>query len=137
MDMQIEGNTVRRVGGGHPNGSSSCNVSGSSAPIAFSLDENGFIRECSKSVEKVFGYDEHELAWQHISCLFPQLTEVALMKEHRLNPLFQYICHCGHAFEAIDKLSDIVKCNLNFFLIENERGATLRLIVRPLHSVPC
>lgn len=135
MDMQIEGNTVRKVGPAvYAKQETLCKVPVSCAPIAFSLDEDGFIQECSKSVEKLFGYHEHELIWQHISCLFPQLTEVALMKGDRLNPLFQYICHCGHAFEAINKLSDVIKCNLNFFLIENEGVPTLRLIVRPLAS---
>jgi hypothetical protein len=43
------------------------------------LDEQGYIRECDKSVETLFGYCQHELVWQHISCLFPKLTEFALI----------------------------------------------------------
>lgn len=101
-------------------------------PPAFSLDGRGFIQECGKSVEKLFGYRQHELVWQHISCLFPKLADVSLIQENRLNPMLYYICRCGHVFEAINKQSDTIVCNLNFFLIEHEGVSTLRLIVRPV-----
>jgi len=35
------------------------------------LDENGLIKDCSQSVESLFGYRLNELAWQHVSCLLP------------------------------------------------------------------
>lgn len=101
-------------------------------PPVLLLDVNGFIQECGKSVEKIFGYQQHELVWQHISCLFPQLSDVALMQESRLNPMLNYICHCDHVFEAINKQSDIVVCHLNFLLVEHKGMQNLRLIVRPV-----
>jgi PAS domain S-box-containing protein len=103
-------------------------------PPALSLDERGIIQACNKSVEKLFGYSQCELVWQHISYLFPQLLEVTLIQENQLNPLLKYICHCDHIFEAINKQSDIVICNLNFFRIEHEGVPTLKLIVRPVDN---
>jgi hypothetical protein len=100
-------------------------------PPALTLDGQGLIQECGKSVESIFGYSQHELIWQHISCLFPKLSDVSLLQGGRLNPMLSFICHCDHDFEAISKQSDIIKCNLNFFLITNEGIPTLRLIVRP------
>ena len=101
-------------------------------PPALTLDERGFIQECGKSIEKLFGYCQHELVWQHISCLFPKLADVTLLQGDRLNPMLYFICHCDHDFEAIDKQSAIIMCNLNFFLIKHEGIPTLRLIVRPI-----
>jgi PAS domain-containing protein len=97
-----------------------------------SLDADGLIRECDKSVETLFGYRRHELVLHHISCLFPKLTEIALMQGNRLNPLFNYICHCDHVFEAINRQRDIITCKLNFFLVENKGKLNVRLIVRPI-----
>ncbi|HLP97817.1 MAG TPA: PAS domain-containing protein [Sideroxyarcus sp.] len=103
-----------------------------SSPAAFSLDANGFILECDRSVETLFGYSQLELVWQHISCLFPKLAEVALIQSGRLNPMLNFICHCDHIFEAIDRQSGIVTCNLTFLLVENKGTQNLRLIVRPV-----
>lgn len=102
------------------------------SPPSLSLDADGLIQECDKSVETLFGYRQHELVWHHISCLFPKLAEVALMQGNRLNPLFNYICHCDHVFEALNRQCDIITCNLNFFLVENKGKLNLRLIVRPI-----
>lgn len=135
MNLQIEGNTVRKIDASiyaKPLALVEETPAASHVPTAFSLDEHGMIRECGKTVEKLFGYHQLEVVWQHISCLFPQLSEVALMQADRLNPMFQYICHCGHVFEAIGKRGEIIKCNLSFFLIENDGTPTLRLIVRPV-----
>ena len=102
------------------------------SPPSLSLDIDGTIQKCGKSVETLFGYRPHELAWQHISCLFPKFSEVALVEGNRLNPLLSYLCHCDHAFEGISKQSDIIICNLNFFLIEHKGLQNMRLIVRPV-----
>lgn len=102
------------------------------SPPALSLDAQGFIQASGKSVEKLFGYRQHELVWQHISCLFPKFAEIALMEGDQLNPLLRYLCHCDHVFEAINKQSEIIICNLNFFLIEHRGTPNLKLIVRPV-----
>jgi PAS domain S-box-containing protein len=105
------------------------------SPPALLLDADGFIQACNKSVEELFGYRQHELVLHHISRLFPKLTEVSLMQGTRLNPLFNYICHCDHVFKALNKQSDIITCNLNFLLVENKGKLNLRLIVRPVANV--
>lgn len=104
------------------------------SPPVLVLDEKGYIQECSRAVEKLFGYRRHELIWQHISCLFPKLAEITLMQSGRLNPMLNYICHCDHSFEAINKQGDINICNLNFLLMEYGSTPNMRLIVRPLSS---
>lgn len=102
---------------------------------ALLLDDQGIIKECSQSFEKLFGYNRSELVWQHISCLFPQLSEIDLILEDRLNPLLNYICYCDHIFEALNSRSDIIICNLSFVRIEYDGRRFLRLIVRPYGRV--
>jgi PAS domain S-box-containing protein len=104
------------------------------SPPAFWLDDNGYIQECDKSAERMFGYGQQELAWQHISCLFPSLAEVVLMQGDRLNPMLNYICHCDHVFEAIDRQGNIIICNLNCFLVDNKGKPNVRLMVRPVSN---
>jgi len=94
------------------------------------LDEQGFVRECDKSVKTLFGYCQNELVWQHISCLFPKLTEFSLMEGNRLNPLLNHIRHRDYEYEAINKQSSIMKCNLDFILVEHKGMLTVWLIVR-------
>jgi hypothetical protein len=134
MNLQGGGNVIRKIA------ASSCTKQSAqiSVPtphelIAFSLDENGYIQECGKSVENLFGYCQHELVWQHISFLFPYLAQIALAHEGKVNSLFRYIsyiCRCGHAFEGLCKQGNIIQCNLNLFHIENEgTPPSMRLIV--------
>ena len=101
----------------------------------FLLDDHGLIQECSQSVERQFGYSRSDLVWQHISRLFPQLSDIELVLEDRLNPLLSYICHCDHIFEALNCQSDIIICNLSFVRIKNDGKRFLRLIVRPACSL--
>ena len=100
------------------------------SPPSLSLDADGNIQACNKSVEELFGYRQQELLLHHITCLFPKLTEVALMQGNRLNPLFNYICHCDYVFKAVNKQSAIIACNLNFLLVENNGKLNLRQIGR-------
>lgn len=138
MSLQIESGATHSSAV-HPNihsyakrrTSSEC-TSERGSPASFSLDQNGFILECGRSVEAMFGYSQHELVWQHISCLFPKLAEVALIQDGRLNPMLNFICHCDHIFEAIDRKSGIVTCNLTFLMVENKGTQNLRMIVRPV-----
>src|SRR5512146_1769792 len=67
-------------------------------PPMLLLDEEGMIKDCSKSAERLFGYRLSEIVWQHVSCLFPQFLESALIQNGRVNPKFNFIAHCGHIF---------------------------------------
>jgi len=100
-------------------------------PPALSLDERGMIRDCSESGERLFGYGRHDLVWQHVSMLFPQLTGVALVQEGRFNPLLKFLCRCGKFFQSRNRQGDAFSCNLNFVRLEHDGMRTLRLIVSP------
>lgn len=100
-------------------------------PPALTLDERGMIRDCSKSGETLFGYRRHNLVWQHVSMLFPQLSEVALVQQQRLNPLLNFLCRCGKLFQTQNRQGDIFFSKLSFVHLEYDGMYTLRLIVLP------
>ncbi len=98
-------------------------------PPELLLDESGIILRCSKSMERLFGYRVSEIAWQHISCLFPQLSEVTLTRQGRINPKLEYIAHCGHVFEGLDKRGNRVHTELKFICLQKDGACTLRVIL--------
>jgi PAS domain S-box-containing protein len=103
-------------------------------PPELTLDERGMIRDCSKSGERLFGYRRHNLVWQHVSMLFPQLSGVALVQEERFNPQLNFLCHCGKLFQSQDRQGETFFSRLSFVSLENDGRRTLRLIVHPSDS---
>lgn len=103
-------------------------------PPAFALDETGIIQKCSESCEALFGYRSADLVKQHISWLFPQLSGHELIMDGRLNPMLDFLCHCGHLFQAQNGQGDTFKSALSFVRLEHGGRRSLRLIVRPLKN---
>jgi hypothetical protein len=100
-------------------------------PPVLTLDERGMIRDCSKSGERLFGYRRHNLVWQHVSMLFPQLSGVALVQKEQFNPLLNFLCRCGKLFQTQDRQGDTFLSKLSFVSLEYDGRHTLRLIVHP------
>ena len=101
-------------------------------PPSLALDERGMIQDCSKSFESLFGFQRRDLVWQHVSRLLPQLTGVDLVQAGRLNPILNYLCHCGHHYEAQDRQGRIISCILSLVRVEFDGRRSLRLIINPL-----
>lgn len=103
-------------------------------PPALLLDERGVIQDCSKTLENLFGYRRIEIVWQHISCLFPQLSDYELIEAGRINPLLDYICHCGHIFLGLDRKGRSIPNELSLLHFNHNGLQTLKLIVRPAYK---
>lgn len=106
----------------------------SNEPPALALDETGVIQKCSESCEKLFGYRSGDLVKQHISRLFPQLAEFKLFLDGTFNPKLDFLCHCGHLFQAQNWQGNTFKSELSFVRIENNGSRNLRLIIRPMRN---
>ena len=65
------------------------------------LSDNGLIRECNKAFERLFGFTQKMLLWQHVSMLLPQLAGVAIVREGEINHRLHYLAHIGHRFEML------------------------------------
>lgn len=101
-------------------------------PPALALDETGVIQRCSESCEELFGYASFDLVSQHISRLFPQLSSHQLVMDGRLNPMLDFLCHCGHLFQGHHRHGGTFQSALSFVRLEHGGHRSLRLIVRPL-----
>ena len=102
-------------------------------PAALVLDDRGMIRNCNKSCEKLFGYRSSELAWQHVSRLFPQLSEVQLVQNGVFNPHLEFLCHFGLPFRARKYLGDTFDSELHFVHLNQNGRFVIRLLINPSH----
>lgn len=101
-------------------------------PVVLMLDEGGVIFDCSRSCERLFGYFRSDLLRQHVSKLFPQFSQVALIQKCRINPRIAFLCHCGHRFRAQGRQGDTIFSELSFVQLDNAERKALRMIVRPV-----
>jgi len=95
------------------------------------LDEAGLISDCNKTLEMLFGYRLCEIAWQHISCLIPQLAGLELVKKGRINPRLDFICHCGHIFQGLSKEGSAILAEMNLIGVQHNGSFALRVILHP------
>jgi hypothetical protein len=100
-------------------------------PPSLSLDEQGMILDCSNSFEMLFGVKRSELFWHHVSMLFPQLTGVDLVQNGKFNPLLNYLCRCGHLYQAQNRQGDSFSSSLNFAHIGYDGSRSVRMFVQP------
>jgi PAS domain S-box-containing protein len=100
-------------------------------PAALMLDERGLICDCSDSSEELFGYSRQELIWQHVSKLLPQLSDVELVQDGRLNPRISFLCHCGRLFRAQNRQGNVFSSELKFVSTDHAGKQILRLLVQP------
>jgi PAS domain S-box-containing protein len=99
-------------------------------PPALQLDERGVIQDCNETFEMLYGFRRNELVWCHISSLLPQFTDIELVQAGKINPLLNYLCHCGHLYRMQNPQGETVLINLNIFSIRNNGKYSLRLIVQ-------
>ncbi len=95
-------------------------------PPALQLDERGIIQDCNKAFEKLFDFRRSDLIWQRISRLFPQLRDIELVQAGKINPLLNYLCHCGHPYQMQNRKGETVLSNLNIFRLENNGRNSLK-----------
>jgi len=69
--------------------------------VVLALDDLGMIRDCGRACEQMFGYPPHELAGRHVSLLLPQLPDIGLVQEGRINSRLAHLCHCAVSFQAL------------------------------------
>lgn len=104
-------------------------------PPALTLDESGVIQDCNRPCEMLFGARCINLVGRHVSSLFSELLDVALVQQGRLNPVLNYNCHCGQLFHAQSRQGHAFSSKLYFVHLANDGRPSLRLIVRPLGAM--
>lgn len=110
--------------------------SGMGEPAALTLDQSGMIQDCTDAGEELFGFSRSELAQHHISLLFPQLSDTALLSNGLINSRLLFLSHCGHLFWAMDRDGEAFFSELFFSQLEYGAHPILRVIVRPSDGAP-
>ncbi|MFZ2161298.1 MAG: hypothetical protein WAW02_03690 [Sideroxyarcus sp.] len=98
---------------------------------ALSLDERGMILDCNKQFEKQTGFEWHDLVWNHITRVFPQLTAVDFIQAGQTCPLPDYLIRCSQLYQAQKRDGATFLSNLIFIRHEHEGKPSLRLFVCP------
>lgn len=68
--------------------------------VVLTLNEKGMIRSCNPACRQLLGTGSGTLVWRHVSTLLPQLANIPLKAQGRLNPKLQFLSRVGHCFEV-------------------------------------
>jgi nitrogen-specific signal transduction histidine kinase len=97
--------------------------------------ENGMILDCNKAGAELLGCESSKLTWQPISRLFPQLTDISLLLEKKVNPYLHFLSIAGHHFEAVGLNGVHFVCELVFNAVEELGNCCLRITILPKRTV--
>lgn len=98
---------------------------------AITLDSHGTILDCNPSASVLLNCSETKPTWQHISKFFPQLGEIALLIEERINPKLRFLSRVGYHFDAVAMNGLRFASKLYFVDIDHFGEHNLRLIIVP------
>jgi PAS domain S-box-containing protein len=94
-------------------------------------DDEGKILECDPVCESLFGYKQSELLGHHISCLLPELQNLALVCDNEINSRLKYLSRCAFPFMVAQRNGNNFASHL-FINLTNGKDGGLRIIVRKL-----
>ncbi len=94
------------------------------------LDESGMILDCCATGEGLFEYKRIELLKQHISKLFPKLSEFSLITDGRINSQLGFLSRCNYPFLTRSANQKSFYSELNFVHLNHDGIKTLRLLVQ-------
>lgn len=97
--------------------------------------ENGMILDCNKAGVELLGCESSKLTWQPISRLFPQLTDISLMVDKKVNPYLHFLSIAEHRFEAVGLNGAHFACELFFSVIEKLGKCCLRITIQQIKPV--
>jgi PAS domain-containing protein len=98
------------------------------------LLENGMIVNCNKAGGELLGVQPSKLIWQPISRLLPQLGEMSLMLDEKVNPYLRFLSIAGHRFEVIGLNGTHFASELFFSLVEEFGKCCLQITLRPIRQ---
>lgn len=126
MDVQI-GYTSEKN-----NGAASITPHYESTVMEIELDEKGIIRDCNDTCEELVGFKREELVSMPISMLIRKLSEYQIILNHNLNPVLDYICHCGMPFQVKGKAGDTFFSQIKFVHLRHLKVPMIRLLASPM-----
>lgn len=103
-----------------------------STMMEIELDESGIIRNCNETCEEMVGFRREELVSKPVSVLIRKLAEYQIVLNHNLNPVLDYICHCGMAFQVKNKSGETFFSQIRFVHLQHLKVPMVRLLASPM-----
>ena len=98
------------------------------------LLENGMILGCNNAGAHLLGATPSKLIWQHIARLLPQLSDIALILDKKVNPYLSFLSSIGHRFEVIGMNGVSNSCELFFSVLDEFDRHCLRITLQPANE---
>lgn len=114
------------------NGKQFLDAAHDSVVMEIELDEEGIIRNCNGICEDLVGFSKEELISRPISLLVRKLAEYQIVLNHNLNPVLDYICHCGMPFQMKTKAGETFFSQIKFVYLRHLKIPTVRLLATPM-----
>lgn len=95
------------------------------------LDERGMILDCNNPFERLFATEWHDLAWHHITRLFPELSASDFAQAGQVYPILDYLRRCARLYQTRNRHGVSFSCKLFFVGFMDEGKYRLRLTVVP------
>ena len=105
-----------------------------SKEAVLTLLENGMILNCNEAAASLLGCDSSNLTWQHISRLLPQLTNLALVLDKKINPYLKFLSIVGHRYEVRAVNGTHFACELFFSEVEEFGRHCLHIVMQPIRQ---
>ena len=98
------------------------------------LLENGTILNCNQAGASLLGCDPSNLTWQPISRLLPQLADLALVVDDKINPYLKFLSVAGHRYEVRAMNGTHFACELFFSEVEEFGRHCLQVVIKPIRQ---
>ena len=98
------------------------------------LLENGMILNCNQAGATLLGYEPSKLTWQPISRLLPQLANLSLVVDKKINPYLKFLTVVGHRYEVKAMNGTHFACELFFSEVEEFGRHCLRIVMQPIRQ---
>lgn len=96
------------------------------------LLENGMILDCNRASGKLLGCEPEKLKWQPIARVLPQLANMPLVMDKRINPYLRFLSIAGHRYEVTAVNGKQFACELFFSMVEDVSRHSLKITMRPI-----
>ncbi len=101
------------------------------APAVITLLQNGMILACNKACGDLLGVAPEKLVWQPISRLLPQLADVSLMLDNKINPYLKFLSVAEHHFDVVTTNGAHIVCELFFSVVDELGKCCLQITLQP------
>ncbi len=102
--------------------------------VVLTLLENGMILNCNQAGASLLGCDPSNLTWQPVSRLLPQLADMALVVDDKINPYLKFLSVVGHRYEVVAINGKHFACELFFSEVEEFGRHCLRVVMLPIRQ---